>query len=124
MSGQIDSVMMENRRFPPSSEFSSKAHIGSMKAYEELYQRSIADPEKFWGNLAREELHWFQPFSKVLEWKEPFAKWFVGGQTNVSFNCLDAHLKSPRKSGLILGYGGTNAQQIHDGVSKLRACLR
>ena len=48
-----------------------------------------ADPEKFWGDLAREELHWFQPFDKVLEWKEPFAKWFVGGKTNVSYNCLD-----------------------------------
>ena len=67
-----------------------------MQAYEELYERSKADPEKFWGELAQQELHWFQPFSKVLEWNEPFAKWFVGGRTNVSYNCLDAHLTTAR----------------------------
>src|SRR5438094_10495817 len=97
MTGQIDTVMLEHRVFPPPPPFAAKAAIGSQKAYEELYQRSIADPEKFWGDLAREELHWFKPFGKVLEWNEPFAKWFVGGQTNVSYNCLDAHLKTNRR---------------------------
>ena len=51
----------------------------------------------FWGKMAH-ELHWFKPYSKVLEWNEPFAKWFVGGQTNVSYNCLDAHLSTPRRN--------------------------
>ena len=81
MSGvQIDTVMHEDRVFPPPQEFSSKAQIGSLAAYQALYDRAKADPEKFWGDLAKEDLHWFKPFSKVLEWNEPFAKWFVGGQ--------------------------------------------
>ena len=95
--GQIDTVMHEDRKFPPPAEFAAKAQIGSLEAYEELYARAKADPEKFWGDLAESELHWFQPFTKVLEWNEPFAKWFVGGQTNVSYNCLDAHLTTPRR---------------------------
>src|SRR5262245_6958276 len=96
--GSIDTVMQETRVFPPSKEFSAKAHIGSMAAYEKLYAEANADPETFWGKLAREELHWFKPFTKVLDWQEPLAKWFVGGQTNASYNCLDAHLATPRRN--------------------------
>jgi acetyl-CoA synthetase len=91
-SGQIDNVMHEDRLFPPSAEFVSKALISSPQQYEALYQAALENPEKFWGDLAREELHWFEPFSKALQWNEPFAKWFVGGKTNASYNCLDAHL--------------------------------
>ena len=88
--GHIDTVMLEDRKFPPSKEFAAKAQIGSMQsATRSCIERAIADPEKFWADLAREELHWFEPFSKVLVWKEPFAQWFVGGKTNVSYNCLD-----------------------------------
>ena len=90
-SGHIVNVMKEERLFHPSEEFSSKARIGSMEEYEKLWQKAADDPDGFWGELAQ-ELHWFKPFDKVLEWDEPFAKWFVGGQTNVSYNCLDAHL--------------------------------
>ena len=90
-SGHIVNVMKEERLFHPSEEFSSKARIGSMEEYEKLWQKAADDPEAFWGELAQ-ELHWFKPFEKVLEWNEPFAKWFVGGQTNVSYNCLDKHL--------------------------------
>jgi len=94
--GQIDNVMHETRLFPPSEEFAAQSKIGSMAAYQELYDEAKADPEAFWGKLAQEELHWFKPFDKILEWNEPFAKWFVGGQTNASFNCLDAHLEAGR----------------------------
>ena len=95
-SGQIDSVMKEERLFPPPEDFSAKARIGSAEEYERLWKEAADDPEAFWGKLA-EELHWFQPFEKVLEWDEPFAKWFAGGQTNVSYNCLDAHLETHRR---------------------------
>ncbi|HYW80672.1 MAG TPA: AMP-binding protein, partial [Thermoguttaceae bacterium] len=94
-SGEIVNVMKESRLFPPPKEFSDKARIGSMEQYEALWKEADGDIEAFWGKLA-EELHWFKPFDKVLEWNEPFAKWFVGGQTNVSYNCLDAHLDGPR----------------------------
>ncbi|MEM7314858.1 MAG: AMP-binding protein, partial [Planctomycetota bacterium] len=94
--GQIDSVMQEDRLFPPSEEFRSRSKIGSLDKYQELWDRAKADPLKFWDEYAS-ELHWFEPYTEVLEWNEPFAKWFVGGKTNVSYNCLDAHLATDRK---------------------------
>jgi acetyl-CoA synthetase len=94
--GQIESVMKETRLFPPSQEFASRSRIGSMAAYEELYEQARKDPQAFWGDLARQELHWFEDFHTVLEWDEPFASWFVGGKTNASYNCLDAHLATDR----------------------------
>ncbi len=95
--GQIINVMKESRLFPPPAEFAKRARIGSAEQYQELWDRAAADPEGFWGDMAN-ELHWFKPFDKVLEWNEPFAKWFVGGQTNVSYNCLDAHLGTAREN--------------------------
>ncbi len=95
--GQIDNVMKEDRLFPPSAEFAAKARIGSLEQYEKLWKEAADDIEGFWGKLGC-ELHWFKPYDKVLEWNEPFAKWFVGGQTNVSYNCLDAHLGTPRRN--------------------------
>src|SRR5688572_21794982 len=89
--GQLDTVMKEERLFPPSEEFARAARIGSLAAYEALWKKAAADPEAFWAKLAA-ELHWFQPFKKALEWNEPFAKWFPGGKTNASYNCLDVHL--------------------------------
>jgi acetyl-CoA synthetase len=109
--GQIDSVMQEDRVFPPSAEFQSRAGIGSLAAYEKLYANSIRDPEKFWGELAKKELHWFKPFTQVLDWQPPFAKWFVGGQTNASYNCLDAHLTTWRKNKAALIWEGEPGEQ-------------
>ncbi len=84
-----------NATYKPSAEFSKKARIGSMAAYEKLYKSSIAKPEKFWGDEAK-ELHWQKPFTKVLDWKCPDAKWFTGGKINVAENCVDRHAKGPR----------------------------
>jgi acetyl-CoA synthetase len=109
--GQIDTVMLENRLFPPAAAFAAKSRIGSPQEYEALYTRAKRDPEKFWGDLAREELHWFRPFDKVLEWNEPFAKWFVGGQTNVSYNCLDAHLAAGRGDRRAIVWEGEPGEQ-------------
>src|SRR5215813_13990055 len=91
----IESVLQENRVFRPPPAFSSKAHIKSLATYRKLYKESITAPEKFWGRQAKNELIWFKPWKKVLQWKEPFVKWFVGGQLNLSYNCLDRHLNSP-----------------------------
>ena len=79
----------------PSKEFSKKARIPSMAAYEKLYKHSIDKPEKFWADEAK-ELTWQKPFSKVLEWKAPDAKWFLGGKINVAENCVDRHATGPR----------------------------
>ena len=94
--GKIHTVLQEDRLFPPIPEFAERAVIGSMEAYQALWDRAEADPLAFWAEQA-EELHWFTPFNEVLKWEEPFAKWFVGGQTNVSYNCLDRHLDTPRR---------------------------
>jgi acetyl-CoA synthetase len=80
--------------YPSPEEFVSRAHVSGLGAYRALYQKALEDPEKFWGELAATELHWFQHWMKTHEWEEPFAKWFVGGKTNVSYNCLDRHLPS------------------------------
>src|SRR5260221_10799900 len=94
-STNITSVLNEHPVFPPRKEFSKRAHIKSLAHYRKLYAQSIKAPDKFWGKAAKDELIWFKPWRKVLEWKEPFAKWFVGGQTNVAYNCLDRHLDTP-----------------------------
>src|SRR5882672_5308279 len=88
----ITSVLIENRVFAPPKGFSKQAHIKSLAEYRKLYNESVRSPEKFWAKQAKNELIWFKPWKKVLQWKEPFAKWFVGGQLNLSFNCLDRHL--------------------------------
>ncbi|NBV79652.1 MAG: acetyl-coenzyme A synthetase, partial [Verrucomicrobia bacterium] len=63
-----------------------------MDGYNKLYRRSIDDPEGFWADEAK-ELTWFEPWTKVLdESKKPFFKWFVGGKTNIAYNCLDAQI--------------------------------
>ncbi|MDQ6759638.1 MAG: acetate--CoA ligase [Acidobacteriota bacterium] len=97
MDPQVDihSALNEQRVFPSSEEFRSKAHIGSLEDYERLYKQAADDPETFWAGIAQ-ELHWFKPWDRVLEWQLPFAKWFVGGQLNLSYNCLDRHVAAGR----------------------------
>src|SRR3954470_14467891 len=91
----ILSVSTEKRVFKPAKSFSERARVRSLAAYQKLYNESIRSPEKFWAKQAKNELVWFKPWKKVLQWKAPFAKWFVGGQLNVSYNCLDRHLNTP-----------------------------
>lgn len=95
----IESILKEKRTFAPSSEFSEKASIKSWEQYQELYNKSVQDPVKFWEELAEKELHWFQKWDQVLDWSNPpFAKWFVNGKINISYNCLDRHLTTPRRN--------------------------
>ncbi len=94
----IESILKEQRTFPPSPEFAAQASIKSMDEYRQLYEKAQADPETFWAELAAQELHWFQPWDKVLDWQPPFAKWFVNGKLNLSYNCLDRHLTTWRKN--------------------------
>ncbi|MGC2139154.1 MAG: AMP-binding protein [Candidatus Sulfotelmatobacter sp.] len=93
----IDSILQEQRKFEPPAEFSRHAHIRSLEEYEDLYKESINEPDKFWSRIAS-ELHWFKKWDKVLEWNSPWAKWFVGGQINLSYNCLDRHVLTARKN--------------------------
>ncbi|HST22334.1 MAG TPA: acetate--CoA ligase [Blastocatellia bacterium] len=97
--------MKESRVFPPAEGFSQQAHIKSLEQYERIYREAEADPEKFWSRIAG-ELHWFRTWDKVLEWDAPWAKWFVGGQINISYNCLDRHTATWRKNKAALIWEG------------------
>ena len=94
----IQSVLQENRQFPPSEAFSADAHISSDEQYQEMWQRAKDDPDGFWGELARENLDWIEPFDQVSEGDMPDTKWFTGGKLNVTQNCLDRHLDNWRKN--------------------------
>jgi acetyl-CoA synthetase len=102
----IESILQENRLFNSPPEFSQKAHIQSREHYQRLYDLAKADPERFWADLAEQELHWFQKWDTVLDWQPPFAKWFVGGKINISYNCLDRHLSTWRRNKAALIWEG------------------
>ncbi len=105
----IESILQEHRIFQPPKGFSKRAHIKALAEYRKQYAESIKSPEKFWAKQARNELVWFKPWKTVLQWKAPFAKWFVGGQLNVSFNCLDKHLGTPTANKAALIWEGEPA---------------
>jgi acetyl-CoA synthetase len=89
------SMLQENRLFPPTDEFVKQANVSGMAAYKALCDEAERDFEGFWGRLAKEHISWHKPFTKVLdESNPPFFKWFPDGELNVSYNCLDRHLKT------------------------------
>jgi acetyl-CoA synthetase len=96
-SKSIESVLVEDRVFPPPAAFSADSQVASLADYEAMVRRATEDPDRFWGELAK-ELHWFQPWTQVLDWRAPDAKWFVGATTNAAYNCLDRHLATPRRN--------------------------
>ncbi|MFN3740564.1 MAG: acetate--CoA ligase [Thermodesulfovibrionales bacterium] len=100
MAEKIDVLLSEQRTFPPSKEFSEKAHIKSMKQYEELYKRSVEDPEGFWAEIAETHITWFKKWDKVLDYDfhKPYIKWFIGGKLNASYNCLDRFINTPLRN--------------------------
>nr|VFJ76091.1 MAG: acetyl-coenzyme A synthetase [Candidatus Kentron sp. FW] len=85
--------MSDQKTYSVPAEVSARAHIDEAK-YQEMYQRSVSDPDAFWAEQAKELVTWFEPWKKVSEWDYDNAdiKWFQGAKLNVSFNCLDRHL--------------------------------
>src|SRR5215472_8546550 len=102
-SATIESVLQEDRLFPPSPEFVKQANVSGMPAYQALCDEAERDFEGFWARLARENLLWHKPFTKTLdESKAPFYRWFHDGEINASYNSLDRHLKTqPDKTAII-----------------------
>src|SRR6266480_5213911 len=98
---EIDVVLEELRRFPPSEEFRREAVVRDSS----IYDRAARDPEEFWAEQAG-QLHWFKRWKTICEWKVPYAKWFLGGKLNVSYNCLDRHIKTARRSRAALIWEG------------------
>ena len=84
----IDTLFLEERRYPPSTEFAAQANA-KPAIYEE-------DFESFWARNATERVTWSEPFSTLYEWEPPYTKWFLGGKLNVSYNCVDRHVEQGR----------------------------
>jgi acetyl-CoA synthetase len=84
----IDDLLLENRKFPPSAAFKKN----SLAVGTHLYDQAVADDEGFWAQQASELIDWDQDWHTICEWNVPYAKWFVGGKLNVSYNCLDRHV--------------------------------
>ncbi len=96
MSNEIESVLIEDRVFPPFENLVQGAAISGMDGYRALCEQADKNPDEFWASLARENLNWTKPFSTVLDESEaPFYRWFGDGELNVSANCLDKHLDTP-----------------------------
>ena len=88
---EIETLLAENRVYPPPPEFAARANVRD----EAIYAEAAADPERFWEKHA-EKLEWSRRWDQVLDWKPPYARWFVGGRLNASVNCLDRHLAAGR----------------------------
>jgi len=92
----IESVLVENRVFPPSEATVKAARISGMGAYDALCAEAEKDFEGFWARLARGNVVWSKPFTRTLdESNAPFYKWFDDGELNASANCLDKHMGTP-----------------------------
>ncbi len=122
----IDVLMHENRVFRPPAAFRRQAHARDPR----LYARAARHPEAFWAGMAR-ELHWLRPFKQTLDWKPPHARWFVGGRTNLSYNCLDRHLDTDvRHKAAIIWEGEPGDErtltyaQLHREVMRCAAALK
>ncbi|HEY4837898.1 MAG TPA: acetate--CoA ligase [Candidatus Acidoferrales bacterium] len=89
----LDALLEENRKFPPSEEFRKQANAND----PEIYERALRDPETFWAQQA-ERLDWFTKWAKISEWNAPWAKWFLGGKLNITHNCVDRHAASSRRN--------------------------
>ncbi len=90
---EFSDLLREDRTFPPSDAFRAQALVRD----EAIYEEAARDPEAFWAKCAA-ELEWSTPWTQVLDWQPPHAKWFVGGKLNASVNCVDRHVRGPRRN--------------------------
>src|SRR5579859_7161435 len=97
----IDALLQEKRRFPPPPEFTAKAVMHD----PDVYRRAHEDPDGFWAEAAN-RLDWFKSWDTVLQWNAPWAKWFVGGELNASYNCVDRHAATWRRNKAALVWEG------------------
>ncbi len=109
---KMDSILKETRIFNPIPEFMKTGHVTSIEQYKTMHKESIENPEKFWGEVA-ETLDWFKKWDKVWESTDTFpGKWFSGGKLNVSYNCIDRHIKNGRGDQVAIIWEGD------DGIEK------
>ena len=99
MSEKNEILLKVNQVYQPPKKVLEKALI-SKEEFDEMYKRSIENPEDFWAEMAEKELHWFKKWDKVFEWNYPKYQWFIGGKLNITYNCLDRHVENGRRNKL------------------------
>jgi acetyl-CoA synthetase len=129
-SENLDSTLRENRVFVPPAEFVEKARVKGLAEYEAMYQRSVDDPDGFWGEAAA-ELDWFAPWTKVLSGEGAHAQWFVGGKLNLSHNCVDRHALGARRDKVAIVWEGEPGEvrrltygELHIEVQRVASALK
>ncbi len=105
-SAEISDLLQEDRTFPSPAEFRAHATV----ADGDVYTRAERDPEAFWAAFAS-ELEWSTPWTQVLDWKPPHAKWFVGAKLNASVNCVDRHVRGPRRNKAAIIWEGESGER-------------
>ena len=117
----LENLSQEDRQFPPSPEFTAQAN-GQVSLYDE----AATDFEGFWADKARSYLTWSKDFDQTLDWSDaPFAKWFLGGELNASYNCVDRHVEAGRGEvpvgavvtdgrGRVLARAGNRTEELRD----------
>lgn len=125
----ISSTLQETRRFSPDPSFSRQANLDP-QLYQALKDEAAKDYEGYWARHARHELVWAKPFEKTLDWQIPFAKWFVGGELNMSVQCLDRHLNAETRHKAAIVWEGEPGdqktltyQQLHQEVCRFANAL-
>ena len=129
MSDSIESRLKEDRRFPPSAEFSAKARVQSHAAYTSMYEQSLKEPEAFWKQETQ-DLVFRTPWKTFQEWKLPHAKFFVGATLNLTESCLDRHLGTSARTRAAIVFEGEPGDvrtityfELHREVVRLAAAL-
>ena len=97
----IEALYLEERRFEPPASFRERAVVSD----DSLYKKAEKDIEGFWAEQA-ETVHWFRKWDRVRQWEPPWVKWFLGGKLNLSYNCIDRHVESPRRNKAALIWEG------------------
>ena len=124
--GTLEALLREDREYAPASDFTQAANVSDPT----VYKRVEEDFETFWAEAA-DDLEWFKRWDRVLEWNAPWAKWFVGGELNVAYNCVDRHAASWRKTKAAIIWEGERGEErvltYHDlyrEVNQAAAALR
>jgi acetyl-CoA synthetase len=95
-------VKFTEKHYTPDPSYRQNSWLGD---YSQAYEEFRKDPDAFWDKIAQ-ELHWFSPYAKVKEWNFPYARWFIGGKTNITYNCLDRHVLNARRNKVALIWRG------------------
>ena len=126
--------MSESKVYPVPPEIAARAHI-TAEQYEQMYRRSVDDPDGFWAEQAEAFITWYQPWQKVSDWSydasDLHIKWFEGGKLNACYNCVDRHLETRGDQVAIVWEGDDPARdakityrELHEHVCRLANVLK